>query len=1223
MNQRTTQVPALPDGASFLNSNINYSNQTGVFAFGNHNQIFQILCTGRDEADQLAQAIRDGRSSTNVSHDQRAVPLPTLIVRVQAREAQWNLSLHWNLKDVESSSREVRSPVDADLKIWIADFFSLSTRALEKPDEHSRVNQLAQRIGDRLATVFDASELQRLKAAGFTDGPVAFVVIESSDDTVLSLPWELIRIDGEYVVRESRLDIARCVPNVTCQERYLPTVPARVYVNVCAPQGDNLPQLDYELESFRISQALHDQHAIVNEMGEVDDLIQVMTGASPPDIIHFSGHGSAGNLHFEDDIGNDAPIAINDLIRRIRTQGVQRMPGMFYLACCHGQTPGRTEDQIAGVSSTAASLHREGVPQIVAHYGPVYDHQATDAEAAFYDAIGLGRRTRDAVRAARAALARPFLAGARAAQRDAGAEFPNPAGQTPFAWALLVLYHRGADVPPGTAVSRQRNVQTVPQRQLEQPDANARTRPLKKGFIGRRKYLHAIRNRIRGVVPQPVTVVHGLGGIGKSVFCEKALALFQEEGFQPVRVECGAAEREEFSDADSPRTVDQPGAKYTSTGAWLVGQILDAITQFIASGSEAGVRPDVWEHLKRQVEGSEPVDQLSALLSTFERRAELARIVISLDNLESLMRLPAADDGREYASMPWNGASAKAVWNCLTTAANRSPQRLRVLASSRYVPEEDRNAWSMHLPALTSDEIFRMVGWFPALKHLSRSSRARLVSIVAGHGRAVEFLDGLVEEQLNNYLRYHTSLPPVATQQQAQAEWDLLVAPCIVDMNDDLTEDLLFKKLWHQVLTPAQRTLLIRMTAVLFPTEVAMLQSLFDHDVRQVDFDRLRRLSLVEESTAGQTVGARQFHTHPLTDRLVRPLAEQGWEHERQIAFHSLAKAHEQRFASSRDAQDSYAAGQYFFHAQDLHKASEYMGGLAEQQANLGYVGRAFRILRPLMIVEQLDRLPEIHAINIRGVIAKIWLTSGDLITAERLISRAIEAGVEILKSAPESTEVARSVSVSHDQLGQVCLAQGNLSGAETAFREGLKISERLASQDPNNAQWQRDLSVSHNQLGQVCLAQGNLSGAETAFREGLKIRERLASQDPNNAQWQRDLSVSHKKMAQIAMQKSDLQTTISNLVAALAIDAALAELDPVNVQFQEDYVRSLVLVGQLLMHTSAEGKAMGRTMLVKALAVAERLEQAGMATTVEARQLPVMIRTMIEQADGGVHREQ
>ena len=111
--------------------------------------------------------------------------------------------------------------------------------------------------------------------------------------------------------------------------------------------------------------------------------------------------------------------------------------------------------------------------------------------------------------------------------------------------------------------------------------------------------------------------------------------------------------------------------------------------------------------------------------------------------------------------------------------------------------------------------------------------------------------------------------------------------------------------------------------------------------------------------------------------------------------------------------------------------------------------------------------------------------------------------------------------------------------------------------------------------------------------------------------------------MAQIAMQKSDLQTTISNLVAALAIDAALAELDPVNVQFQEDYVRSLVLVGQLLMHTSAEGKAMGRTMLVEALAVAERLEQAGMATTVEARQLPVMIRTMIEQADGGVHREQ
>ena len=71
-----------------------------------------------------------------------------------------------------------------------------------------------------------------------------------------------------------------------------------------------------------------------------------------------------------------------------------------------------------------------GVAQVVAYFGPVYDRQSTLAETAFYTEIARGRRTRDAVRAARLAMARPFLPLERETARDDSVQSPD--GTTPF-----------------------------------------------------------------------------------------------------------------------------------------------------------------------------------------------------------------------------------------------------------------------------------------------------------------------------------------------------------------------------------------------------------------------------------------------------------------------------------------------------------------------------------------------------------------------------------------------------------------------------------------------------------------------------------------------------------------------------------------------------------------------------------------------------------------------
>ncbi len=91
--------------------------------------------------------------------------------------------------------------------------------------------------------------------------------------------------------------------------------------------------------------------------------------------------------------------------------------------------------------SAAAQLHRDGVAQVVGYFGPVYDRQSTEAETAFYREIGRGRRTRDAVRAARQVMAQPFVLVPGEGKRDAGA------AEDGRAWAAALVPGGGEDGP--------------------------------------------------------------------------------------------------------------------------------------------------------------------------------------------------------------------------------------------------------------------------------------------------------------------------------------------------------------------------------------------------------------------------------------------------------------------------------------------------------------------------------------------------------------------------------------------------------------------------------------------------------------------------------------------------------------------------------------------------------------------------------------------------------
>jgi tetratricopeptide (TPR) repeat protein len=1086
----------MTEGISFHGSadgNIfNYGAQYGVCVTGSDNVVYQILVADQTQLQALLAELKAGRRA--VEQVPQAVPLPTLIVSIGVpADGQWRVACRRPpVEEPSTPPADIPAPVTPEFTAHLGTFYRLATRAIEKPDERAALNSAAVPLGERLAGVVPEVERRRLVALGRADGPPPFLVIESEDDGILALPWELLRLEDGWPIRDGRLDLARCVPNPKAGHITAPTRPAGVHVNVCAPEGERVAHLNYEKEAYRITTALQEHRDVrVNEMGELDDFLKVVCGDDPPTVVHYSGHGGAGVLLFENEFGGEHEVPIAELITCCRQQGVRQWPRLFYLACCHGQDPSGDGTSV-GVSSTAALLHREGVPQVIAHFGPVYDAQATDAEAAFYAGLARGHRTREALRAARVRLTQPFQP-FREPQRKSGVAQADE-GLTPFAWALLVLYHAGADYPLGLPVPAATAV--LPDGLLRRRDvelqAGGRTKVLKAGFIGRRKELHQLRRRLRD--GQNVTIIQGLGGLGKSVLSYKALALYAEHHYVPLALWCAAVESQ-----------PQPAAA-------LVQQFTDGLRTLAGQA----VEPLLQAADQRM---PNPADRLAFILLNLLQHEQSTPLVLYLDNLESLMLRPDSDRHVEDAVAEWCDADCQRLWQQLAAAARQLPHKLALLASCRYRHARDfPRADTMSFARMPDDTVFRMLEWFPALGRLSPWTRARLVPLLHGHPRAAEFLDGFVGEELRRYEDDQGPPPPVENEDMAAEEWARFVEPILEATQQKLQEDLLFEALWTRVLRPADRRLLVRLSVLRRPADRPLVDALADPAGKGQDLRRSRDTSLVEETVERDPETGREelrFEGHPVVAELARPLTPQ-WDAWRQEGYRLAGEFHEQRLKTSHDGADAFDGGFYLVQAGEADRGFELLGELAQWLAGRGRNAEAAVTLASLLATPSQSSLSPRY----RAILLRLWagclVRMGNLEAATKNYMDAAQIAEKLARQDPGNAQWQYDLGISNERVGDVLLAEGDLEGALRAYRARHEIIMDLADKDPGNAEWQRDLSVSYNKLGQVQQAQGDLAGALASYRQSLTIREKLARQDPGNAEWQADVVASLVRMSSV-----------------------------------------------------------------------------------------------------------
>jgi hypothetical protein len=171
--------------------------------------IQQIDARDRDAARVAREiAFLAGRPAELPEGDARRLVVGQDLVFNLAREESGDL----RVIDPLGRARTVPAPWTVDNRFGIARlvFDRLSREAVTSAKDRADLVRHAATLGGLLFDLlFDAEGRERLQAATVPGRPRPLITIRSADDSLLSLPWELLWHDGSFLLRDARVDLAR------------------------------------------------------------------------------------------------------------------------------------------------------------------------------------------------------------------------------------------------------------------------------------------------------------------------------------------------------------------------------------------------------------------------------------------------------------------------------------------------------------------------------------------------------------------------------------------------------------------------------------------------------------------------------------------------------------------------------------------------------------------------------------------------------------------------------------------------------------------------------------------------------------------------------------------------------------------------------------------------------------------------------------------------------
>ncbi|GIH28278.1 hypothetical protein Aph01nite_65880 [Acrocarpospora phusangensis] len=320
------------------------------------------------------------------------------------------------------------------------------------------------------------------------------------------LPWELLHDGRGFLIARPNPVIPIRSVDVIARTRDEARHPLRLLFMACEPI-DGPGVLNYEMEEAMIRDAAAEGGAPFyleyEPTGSLSELGRRLGfyDRGHFDVIHLTGHAlrgdGRGSFLTEDRDGLTYRASAEDLHEVLWQSG----PGLVFLSGCQTAEGG----DLGAAPSLAEELVTISAPIVVGWGRPVNDRVASEATAAFYKQLMLGRS--------------PAIALARSYQEliKAGREH----------WHMLRMHVQGTDMPrPLTVALAQMPLDQIwIGRQHREIGPSGLARVSLADFFGRRREiqrLERVLDPLREFL-RPGAVVHGVGGVGKTTLVANVL----------------------------------------------------------------------------------------------------------------------------------------------------------------------------------------------------------------------------------------------------------------------------------------------------------------------------------------------------------------------------------------------------------------------------------------------------------------------------------------------------------------------------------------------------------------------------------------------------------------------------------------------------------------------------------------------------------------------------
>jgi len=982
-------------------------------------------------------------------------------------------------------------------------------KELVKDDFHVQFGQKLYRaaLGGDVGALF----AERLVAAQSDDmGLRLRLRIAENAPELMNLPWEFLHDGEDFLVTCWETPVSRLPLGIARRDKRPLERTLRMLVVVSSPI-DLLPHqvLNTEREQEVILAALDKlQHKGLLEIDFCEDAtqstVQDYLSEQEYDILHFTGHGvfneakGRGELLLEDEQGKKLPLTNEEFVDLLRAYPSLRL--VVLSACQSARTA--NNDGYAGLSRR---LLKQGVPAVLSMQYPVLDEAATLFAGRFYTGLANNKPLDMALTEARLGL--------KMSTGEEGGE------RVDFATPVLFLND-------STCVSVAQVRPQPEEVQLDSPVDWSTVSVMEKGFVGRRQEMRRIRQGFT-TGRQRAFIIHGLGGIGKSVLSTRVATKLRKNfaGVKAVRMMPSTHPEDILSELNAflnlagvnafNEVIHAPMKLEAKTGA--MAQILTQVPLLLVFDNFEDVLSG-WQSLKENIplEKGETGDIAEPTLAEFFEQlvksvSKGSRFIFTsrYDFDPARGRLTGAIEHISLGELPFSMAvQCMNNHDVLASLPVIPPQKARLPGVSS-LDADDTEADVPSTPPITKRELYGKLGGHPYT-----------IDVFARRAAVTSVADVWLE---------------------------------IEDMGREMIEFFLLDRT-HAQLPPPARTLLLRASILEEAPPLEALQWMMGDENDAIPPINAELKSLLDWGMLSRQEIDQDEVVYPMhalvRDYARRQLADEPGE-DKTVLLLRAANFWELQARQSKELDDWLRARDYYFRAGEYEKAGSIVYSVTEPMMRWGYLERLIGLLN-----ESIEtREGEGKAVPM-GNLATVYKNMGDYKMALKMH--------EQVKASFESQGDKKNVAVALHQIGVVYQTQGNYAEAQDKFGQSMEINVELDDK--------RRVALSLGQLGVIHGEQGNYAEAQDKFEQSMEINVELGDKSgiAMSLHWLGNIHLVHGNYAE-ALEKYERSLAIrSELGDKKRIAESLHQLGVIHheqgnyAEAQDKYEQSLAIAVEL-----------------------------------------------------------